>query len=62
MPKGRCRQRSCGLVYVWDGRPLVRDALCPKHLTPLARTSRLAEVPFTRRSPAAGSARKGGPT
>jgi hypothetical protein len=43
MPYGRCD--NCGgaahpyAVYSWSGKPLVRDAVCPKHRTPLAKTT-----------------------
>ena len=43
MTIGRCN--DCGgrdfkyVVYEWSGKPLLRDAICPKHGTPLERTT-----------------------
>ncbi len=44
MTLGRCN--DCGgaahpyAVYEWKGVPLLRDALCPLHRTPLDQTTR----------------------
>ena len=43
MTMGRCN--DCGgrdykyVVYEWEGRPLLRHAICPKHRTHLERTT-----------------------
>lgn len=34
---GRCR--PCGAIFQWQGRPLLRDALCPRCRQPLDRTA-----------------------
>lgn len=34
---GRCR--PCGVVFSWQGKPLLRDALCPRCKRPLDRTA-----------------------
>lgn len=36
--QGRCR--PCKKAFRWNGRPLLRDALCPSCKEPLSRTSR----------------------
>jgi hypothetical protein len=35
--QGRCR--PCKIRVVWEGKPLLRDALCPRCKAPLDRTS-----------------------
>ena len=35
--QGKCER--CELRYTWRGKPLLRQALCPKCKHPLARTS-----------------------
>lgn len=35
--QGRCR--PCRIRFVWRGKPLLRDALCPRCKQPLARTT-----------------------
>lgn len=36
-----CRDRTHKyIVYEWRGKPLLRDAICPVHKMPLARTTR----------------------
>lgn len=34
---GRCR--PCDVIFKWEGRPLLRDALCPNCKRPLDRTA-----------------------
>lgn len=36
---GRCPK--CLIHFTWEGKPLLRDALCPFDQTPLAHTSYL---------------------
>jgi hypothetical protein len=48
--QGKCRE--CGVRYVWTGRPLLRDALCRTHGTPLERTNYMLKWPVHHAPPA----------
>lgn len=48
--QGRCR--PCKIAYRWLGKPLLREALCPKCSRPLARTTGdLTKVPWLYEAP-----------
>jgi hypothetical protein len=47
--RGKCD--ACRKVYAWAAAPLLRDALCPVHKTPLRRTSYLHRFPVVREQP-----------
>lgn len=43
MTQGKCV--DCKTVYIWDGHPLLREAVCPWHRRRLERTSYLIKWP-----------------
>lgn len=36
---GRCTECGKNVVYRWLGKPLLKNAMCPAHRTPLKRTA-----------------------
>ena len=55
MPQGKCEE--CRVVFGWDGKPLMRDACCPRCGSPLRRTT--TEKRWRRISRKPKTARKG---
>lgn len=45
MTQGRCK--PCRIRVVWTGRPLLRDALCPRCRDPISRTTRTLRYHLT---------------
>lgn len=55
MSAGACN--PCRKTYVWSNGKRLRDALCPKHLTPLRQTRHPYKFPVADTPPAFHSGR-----